>query len=99
MSAKEVEKADTPAADSSDSSGLLSGKITAILVLVYVVTIVLGGVIFSFIESPNEETVVTDSVAKVNQFLCKLSSFMFPMFVLFLLMKVDLYSHKSVKNP
>lgn len=53
----------------SDSSGLMSGKITVILCAVYLVTIISGGVIFHFIETPREETAITSSAAKLNEFL------------------------------
>ena len=51
------------------SSELMKGKYLAILLLVYIVYIVLGGVIFHFIEYSNEQTTATNSRGQVRDFL------------------------------
>ena len=67
-SSMEEEKKET-SAEADD--GLFSGKVVAILCLIYIVYICLGGVIFHFIETPTETTAVNDSVAKLINFLRK----------------------------
>ena len=54
---------------SGDDAGIFSGKVVAILMLVYIFIIVLGGLAFHFMEAPQEKTDFSGSVAKLVRFL------------------------------
>ena len=54
---------------SGDDAGIFSGKVVAILMLVYIFIIVLGGLAFHFMEATQEKTDFSGSVAKLVRFL------------------------------
>lgn len=67
------EKTSAPERELAESQpdGWVSGKVLAILIVSYVLLIILGGVIFHFIEtSPEQETVVA-STQRISTFLSK----------------------------
>lgn len=57
--------------DEMSDNSMFSGKVVAVLSLVYIAFIYLGGVCFHFMETPQEAITVNKSVATLQSFLGK----------------------------